>query len=112
MAQGPVPADSKKSYDVAFEVFEERRRQVFEERHSVDHDDLINPAGQMAIAAGVYASVAGMNDGNRNYYPPGSTPPIQWPWGREHWKPTSRRRDLIKAGALIIAEIERLDRRG
>ncbi|MFN3321313.1 MAG: hypothetical protein ACK43M_21435, partial [Allorhizobium sp.] len=33
-----------------------------------------------------------------------------WPWGIEWWKPTDRRRDLVKAGALIIAEIERLDR--
>jgi hypothetical protein len=28
----------------------------------------------------------------------------------EWWKPTNRRRDLVKAGALILAEIERLDR--
>ncbi|WP_430241994.1 hypothetical protein [Neorhizobium sp. DAR64861/K0K2] len=33
-----------------------------------------------------------------------------WPWSRNWWKPTDRRRDLIKAAALIIAEIERLDR--
>ncbi|CAN1721962.1 protein of unknown function [Hyphomicrobium sp. 1Nfss2.1] len=33
-----------------------------------------------------------------------------WPWDRECWKPTKRRHDLIKAAALIVAEIERLDR--
>ncbi|MBY5804125.1 hypothetical protein [Rhizobium leguminosarum] len=33
-----------------------------------------------------------------------------WPWERRFWKPTERRRDLVKAAALIIAEIERLDR--
>jgi hypothetical protein len=42
-----------------------------------------------------------------------------WPptWGAEWWKPTgahddlnARRRDLVKAGALVIAEIERIDR--
>jgi hypothetical protein len=33
-----------------------------------------------------------------------------WPWDRKWWKPTDRRRDLVKAAALILAEIERLDR--
>jgi len=33
-----------------------------------------------------------------------------WTWERAWWKPTTRRRDLVKAGALILAEIERLDR--
>ena len=36
--------------------------------------------------------------------------PTEWPWDAEWWKPTDRRRDLVKAGALILAEIERLDR--
>jgi hypothetical protein len=33
-----------------------------------------------------------------------------WPWAPEWWKPTHGRRDLVKAGALILAELERLDR--
>lgn len=33
-----------------------------------------------------------------------------WPWDERWWKPEGGRRDLVKAGALIIAEIERLDR--
>lgn len=33
-----------------------------------------------------------------------------WRWGSEWWKPTTPRRNLVKAGALILAEIERLDR--
>jgi hypothetical protein len=33
-----------------------------------------------------------------------------WPWSREWWQPKDRRRDLVRAGALIVAEIERLDR--
>lgn len=39
--------------------------------------------------------------------------PRQWPftWWLDWWKPTTYRRDLVKAGALILAEIERLDRR-
>lgn len=37
-------------------------------------------------------------------------PPRNWPWHRVWWKPSTRRRNLVKAGALILAEIERLDR--
>jgi hypothetical protein len=33
-----------------------------------------------------------------------------WPWEDKWWKPKDRRRDLVRAGALIVAEIERLDR--
>jgi len=35
-----------------------------------------------------------------------------WPWGSRYWKPTpdDRIRELVKAGALIAAEIDRLHR--
>ncbi len=33
-----------------------------------------------------------------------------WRWDFSWWKPSDRRRDLIKAAALIVAEIERMDR--
>ncbi len=37
-----------------------------------------------------------------------------WPWDKIHWKPTpdNRIRQLTKAGALIAAEIDRLQRLG
>lgn len=35
---------------------------------------------------------------------------VLWPWDREWWKPKDRRRNLVRAAALLIAEIERLDR--
>ena len=49
-----------------------------------------------------------MQQGDGYSLPPSapSTPPMCW----RRWKPTDRRRDLVKAGALILAEIERLDR--
>ena len=34
-----------------------------------------------------------------------------WPWAAEWWKPKDCRRNLVRAGALILAEIERLDRK-
>ena len=36
--------------------------------------------------------------------------PLFWPWDGNRWKPSTPRNDLIKAAALLIAEIERLDR--
>lgn len=33
-----------------------------------------------------------------------------WPWADEWWKPKDRRADLVRAGALILAEIDRIDR--
>jgi hypothetical protein len=33
-----------------------------------------------------------------------------WPWDRAYWKPRGPRNNLVKAGALILAEIERIDR--
>lgn len=33
-----------------------------------------------------------------------------WPWNLDWWKPTTYRRNLVKAGALILAEIDRIDR--
>ena len=33
-----------------------------------------------------------------------------WPWDAEWFKPSSSRRDLVKAAALLLAEIERDDR--
>jgi hypothetical protein len=37
-------------------------------------------------------------------------PPAFWPWPPEWWKPCDRRANLVRAAALLIAEIERIDR--
>ena len=83
------------------EIAVERRRQVEVEGWTPEHDDAHWRLGHMAFAAACYATHAGDV--------PCETP-RQWPWESKWWKPTTRRRDLIKAGALIVAEIERLDR--
>lgn len=91
------------------DVIDERQRQQSVEGWTPDHDDE-HSTGALARAAVCYASHAG-NPNNKNaldYQKAFS--PARWPWGREWWKPTTPRRDLVKAGALIIAEIERLDR--
>ena len=83
------------------DVAGERRRQIEQEGWTPEHDDE-HTRGEMATAAASYA-VAGLEGGE-------ALAIGLWPWAREWWKPKSRRLDLVRAGALIVAEIERLDR--
>ncbi|HGM4219108.1 TPA: hypothetical protein ACKPF5_001204 [Pseudomonas aeruginosa] len=92
------------------DVQAERRRQITAEGWTPEHDDE-HADGQMAQAAGCYALHAGgigtdWPDGRQN----GAA--LFWPWDKDSWKPTTPRRDLVKACALALAEIERLDRAG
>jgi hypothetical protein len=50
----------------------------------------------------------------RIYTHPNSWLPGWWPWAERFWKPTpdDRVRELVKAGALIAAEIDRLTAKG
>ena len=63
-------------------------------------DQYVN--GELAYAAIAYANPSSVDPFN---------PPKVWPWNLHWWKPTTYRRNLEKAGSLIIAEIERLDRK-
>ena len=85
----------------ARDVLAERRRQIEAEGWTPERDDLYKN-GELSDAAASYALNAGVP--MRNLRPP------YWPWESSWWKPCTPRRDLVKAGALILAEIERLDR--
>lgn len=88
------------------DITAERKRQIESEGWTPEHDNT-HMDGMMATAGATYALNAyGMAWASR---PEGV--PYTWPWGREWWKPSNPRRDLVKAAALIVAEIERLDRR-
>lgn len=78
----------------------ERQRQIEQEGWTPEHDDL-HRRGEIAQAAACYAASAGRKELN---------PPEAWPFDDAWWKPKDRRSDLIRAGALIAAEIDRLDR--
>ena len=94
----------------------ERRRQVEVEGWTAEHDDQ-HANGEMAMAAAAYAYSGTLEGDQRridaNLFEINSAlSKILWPWSREWWKPKDPRRDLVRAGALIIAEIARLDRAG
>lgn len=84
----------------------ERQRQIEIEGWSPEHDDE-HDAGEMAAAAAAY-TFSGYLSSNTRVYP--ADPLGFWPWDVSWWKPKGAREDLVRAGALIAAEIDRLDR--
>lgn len=89
-------------------VLTERKRQIETEGWTAEHDDE-HRDDQLVTAALSYA-IAGMcadDDGATDF---AVKPPAMWPWSEARWKPKNRRRDLERAAALLLAEIERLDR--
>lgn len=90
------------------EIRAERGRQIGEEGWTREHDDA-HSRGEMAAAAAVISLhtvevPSSMKDDVtrvRRFF---------WPWEERWWKPKSRRRDLVRAAALLVAEIERIDR--
>ncbi len=102
----PCGGESRMSKAV-IDVIDERRRQVQQEGWDESHDDQ-HLTGEMATAAACYAMSPEERDGRLEV----GTTVLEnyWSWDWSWWKPTDRRRDLVKAGALVLAEIERLDR--
>ncbi len=87
----------------------ERERQLQAEGFTRDGDRQYR-RGELAGAATAYAQVAAMDlyCGTRGYIA-GLPPPSIWPWAPEWWKPVDTRRDLVRAGALIAAQIDLID---
>lgn len=96
----------------ADDVLAERHRQVEVEGWTPKHDDT-HSRGEMACAAACYATGSDLWTGHEQTDRKGRPTLIGaarvWPWSG-WWKPADRRHNLVKAGALILAEIERLDR--
>lgn len=98
------------------DVLAERQRQVATEGYDASHDDE-HDLGELALAASYYAITAAAG------LLPWPTPELHsnraalqlkadflWPWDPKERKPKSGREDLVRAAALLIAEIERRDR--
>lgn len=85
----------------------ERQRQIEVEGWSPEHDDA-HENGELLHVALYYRNhgtghAAHLNDDGA---------PIGWPWDKSWWKPKDRVRNLVIAGALILAEGERRERAG
>ena len=93
-----VPASGDAQTAAARDVLDERQRQIIGEGFSTARDDgytnleLADAAAQYALQAGGWPSLN------------------VWPWKPDTFKEGAPREMLVKAGALILAEIERLDR--
>lgn len=98
--------------EAASDVLAERKRQISAEGWTIEHDD-DHDDGALSAAASTYALAASdrLNPVRRGIeFGGGRRGPSTWPWSRDSWKYGTPRRMLVKAGALVLAEIERLDR--
>lgn len=89
-------------------IAQERQRQIDQENWQAEHDDSwVN--GELALAAMVYC-IPFEQRVIKN--PLKFDAPQGWPWAEQWYKPepNDRIRELVKAGALIAAEIDRLQR--
>tara|TARA_R110000787_G_scaffold3148_4_gene12649 strand:- start:39991 stop:40545 length:555 start_codon:yes stop_codon:yes gene_type:complete len=94
--------------DGLLDVMAERARQVIGEGWTAEHDDSHRLKGELAMAAACYAAKSTGDYSAESFAP--CVRELKWPFPRNWWKPKDRRRDLVRACALILAEIERLDR--
>lgn len=88
------------------EIEAERERQIDVCGYTIEHDDRLFTEMLMDAALAYESHAMGEAVYKENGVPRG------WPFKAEAWKPTEPRRDLVKAGALAIAEQERWLRDG
>jgi|GEM_PF-5515245 len=93
-----LPGELPEQSQAAADVLAERRRQVEAKGWTPSHDDLYC-AAELPRAAAAYI-LNGAND----------EAPVIWPFAPKWWKPRDARSNYVRAAALILAEIERLDR--
>jgi hypothetical protein len=107
---GSEPSAAKTGVEL---IAAERARQVEVEGWTAEHDAEHDPE-DLARAAACYALPTWWRDPIRAAEP--QCPPQLWPWEARYWKPAKRPskldrvRDLVKAGALIAAAIDSIQR--
>ena len=93
-------------------IIEERISQVAKKGYEPRHDDS-HTDDELAFAAICYATPprSRQNLLGWNIFFKSRLTPGPWPWSEGSWHPSNnRKRELAKAGALILAELERLIR--
>lgn len=92
-------------------IIQERHRQIYREGFNSEHDDK-HESGEILGAAKTYLQQA-WSQLSEDVHPPQVDGYGEWPWGLDWWKPSDDPiRNLVKAGALIAAEIDKLQRAG
>lgn len=88
-------------------IAEERQRHIEVEGWTPENDDEYE-MDELAISAACYALPDRMRETDNAFV---GKPKI-WPWDRKWWKPSpeNRIRELAKAGSMIAAEIDRIQR--
>lgn len=106
---------SSKENLAIFDVLNERKRQIEQKQYSPEHDDKYDQNELIRAASSYLNHVVGRHwvceskSFGVNVYQSEEAPDL-WPWDSDFWKPKNPRRDLVRAAALIIAEIEKIDR--
>ena len=85
-------------------ILEERRRQIATKNRTIQEDVDYNSDGSLASCAALYALwdveyFKALRIGFREKF---------WLWEKAAFKPKSRLENLVRAGALIAAEIDRI----
>lgn len=89
------------------QILAERIRQIDAEGWTEAHDDA-HTGGELLLAAWAYLTESDVFGGE----PCGDEPPEGWPWAADWWRPSpDLEKNLVRAGALIAAELDRLERR-
>ena len=100
-------------------IAEERERQISQEGWTPENDDQFKHR-ELARGAQSYLNhyVARSWVLSNEFNLPGvkaisytkEKAPDTWPWRKKWWKPKGKIRDLVRIGALVAAEIDRLQR--
>ena len=89
--------------EVLDQIKDERVRQIKQEGWTLEHDDQ-HDRGELSLAAACYAlATTDCTDKSLVHH-------TLWPFEGKWWKPKDQRRNLVMAAAMIVAEIERIDR--
>lgn len=86
-------------------ILAERHRQINAEGWTAAHDDRHANQSLQRAAEAYHLSAEMYIQGFKSFRPPEC-----WPWSKRWWKPSNPIRDLTKAGALWLAEIDRIKR--
>lgn len=81
-------------------IKEERERQIKEEGYNEIHDSFHDV--DEFVKAAISYSIIDLKDSQENYAY------AWWPWHETSWKPKDRLRNLVRAGALIAAALDRI----